>query len=72
MSVSESVLCQFIAQLANEQVSHTTVKCCLSVVRHLHIEQGLGDPGIRDMPRLEQVLKGIKSMATPPSRGAKL
>ena len=52
----------FVSKLANEQLRHTTIKCYLSGVRHLHVAEGFGDPGISKMPRLEQVLKGIKSV----------
>ena len=41
---------------------HNTIKCYLSAIRHLHIDEGLGDPGISKMARLEQVLRGIKSI----------
>ncbi len=48
--------------LAIDNLCHNTIKCYLSAVRHLHIADGLGDPGISEMARLEQVLRGIKSM----------
>lgn len=41
-------------------LAHSTIKCYLSAVRHLHIAEKRGDPGISCMPRLEQVLRGIK------------
>lgn len=68
---SEPLLCRFVAQLANENVSHATIKSYLSAVRHLHIARGVGDPGISRMPRLEQVTRGIKAtqVKTPPQRG---
>jgi hypothetical protein len=34
----------------------------LAAIRHLHIAQGFGDPHIKCMAKLEQVLKGIKSV----------
>ena len=40
--------------------SDSSIKCYLSAVRHLHIEAGIGDPGIASMLKLEQVLRGIK------------
>ena len=34
----------------------------LTVVRHLHIDEGYGDPYIHSMAKLEQVMKGIRSL----------
>ena len=51
-----------MAYLATDNLCHNTIKCYLSAVRHLHIAEGLGSPGISSMARLEQVLRGIKSM----------
>ena len=50
-----------ISYLANEGLAHQTIKSYLSAVCHLQISYGHPDPHIGDMPRLEQVLKGIKS-----------
>ena len=61
LPASEYLLCQFVSFLANENLSHSTIKCYLAGVRHLHIAEGFGDPRIRGMARLEQALKGIKS-----------
>ena len=60
LPVLEELLGQFISQLANENISHSTIKCYLAAVRHLQIATGLGDPRISRMARLEQVLRGIK------------
>ena len=57
---SEHQLCQFVAFLANENLCHNTIKSYLAAIRHLHIAEGAGDPGMSNMPRLEQVVKGIK------------
>ena len=57
---SEGQLCQFVSYLALANLSHNTMKCYLSAIRHLHIAEGAGDPQISKMPRLEQVLRGIK------------
>ncbi len=43
-------------------MSHTTIKSYLSAVRHLQIANNLPDPHMSDMPKLEGVLKGIKSV----------
>ena len=57
---SEGQLCQFVSYLALANLSHNTMKCYLSAIRHLHIAEGAGDPQISKIPRLEQVLRGIK------------
>ena len=75
LPVTETYLCQFISHLANDRLSHTTIKCYLSAIRHLQVAEGYGDPEIHGMPRLEQVLKGIKSVqvqARPSSKPARL
>lgn len=59
--VNEHNLCLFAAQLALDQVSHSSIKGYLSAVRHLQISQGHPDPSIATMPKLEGVIKGIKS-----------
>ena len=62
LPASEHQLCQYISHLANEKLCHSSIKCYLSAIRHLHIAEGYGDPGISSMAHLEQVLKGIKSL----------
>lgn len=72
---SEPHLCQFASHLANEHLCHSTIKCYLSAVRHLHIAEGVGDPCISSMTCLEQVLKGIKMVqarSPPPSKPKRL
>ena len=59
---SEHQLCQFVACLAIEKISHSTIKCYLSAIRHLHVAVGLGDPRICDMARLEQVLREVSPL----------
>ena len=56
----EDYLCQFCAFLADQGLSHQTIKCYLSAVRHQQIAMGFLDPNISGMARLEQVLRGIK------------
>jgi hypothetical protein len=55
---SEGVLCRYVAYLANEGLTHSTIRGYLSAVRHLHIEEDRGDPNISGMAKLE--LKGVK------------
>ena len=54
-------MCFYVAKLANEGLAHSTIKSYLSAIRHLQIPNGHPDPHIGDMPRLSQVIKGIKS-----------
>ena len=62
LPTSERTLCRFVALLATQGVSLTSIKCYLAAVRHWHIAEGWGDPHIGSMPKLEQVTKGIKSI----------
>ena len=62
LPASEHQLCQFASCLANQNLCHSSIKCYLSAVRHLHVAEGHGDPHMSCMARLEQVLKGIKSV----------
>ena len=59
--VSEQHICQYVSKLSEEGVSHASIKCYLSAVRHLQIAQGFADPHMSDMPKLEQVVKRVKS-----------
>ena len=43
-------------------ISPSWVKSYLTAIRHLHIAEGYGDPHIHNMARLEQDLKGIKTV----------
>ena len=57
---SEQLLCRFCTILANKGGSHSTIKVYLSAVRQLHVQRSQCMPTISDMPRLCQVLRGIK------------
>ena len=56
---SEQQVCLFCVFLAKQKLTHATIKCYLAAVRHLHMA---GDPHMGSMAKLEQVLKGIKSI----------
>ena len=56
----EHQLCQFVSYLANDGLSHVSIKGYLAALRHLQISNGLPDPAISAMPKLEGVVKGIK------------
>ena len=58
--MTEKLLNRYVSFLAQEGLAHTSIKSYLSAIRQLQIEQGLPDPFQTPMPRLEQVIKGIK------------
>ena len=62
LPASEHQLCQFVSYLAEGKLCHSTIKCYLSAVRQMHVAEGYGDPRMSSMARLEQVLRGIKSL----------
>ena len=59
--MSEQGLCSFATTLAVEGLAGTTIKAYLAGVRHAQVERGWPDPHWGSMPRLGQVLKGIRS-----------
>ena len=58
---SEQQLCRYVAHLAGDNLSYTTVKTYLAAVRQLQVAEGWGDPEMNKMPRLAQVIRGIKA-----------
>ena len=64
--LSEPLLCRYVSFLANDGLSPRRVKCYLSALCHLQVSMHLGDPQIGAMPRLEQVLKGVKRQYAKP------
>ena len=61
LPLSEETLCYYVAFLADHNVTHQSIKCYLSGVRHFQIAQGLLDPKIPNMTKLGLVLRGIRS-----------
>ena len=61
VSVTETVLLRFVAALAADGLTSSTIKCYLSGVRHLQLSCGLGDPKVGDMATLQHILRSIKS-----------
>ena len=57
----KSKLCRFVTVLANNGIAHSTIKVYLSATRQLHITKGLPEPRMEKMPRLSQVLRGIRT-----------
>ena len=62
LPLTEQRLCQFVAKLAEEGLSHQTIKSYLSATRQLQLAANLPEPHIGSMSKLEQVLKGIKEV----------
>ena len=60
LPTSESTLCYFVACLGQQGLAHTTIKTYLSGIRQLQVAHGFKDPCIDQMPRLRQILKGVK------------
>ena len=57
---SEQLLCKFTTFLAINDISAATIKVYLSAVRQLQLSRGQNPPDISEMPRLQQVMRGIK------------
>ena len=60
LPLSEDLLCYYVAFLGKQGLKHSSIKSYLSSLCHMQISYGLEDPFIATMPRLEQVVKGIK------------
>jgi len=52
VSAGEEVLRKFAAEMAREGLRHRTIKSYMADIRHLHIEEGLGDPFSPTLPWL--------------------
>lgn len=57
---SETTLCYYVACLGQEGLAHTSIKTYLSGVRQIQIAHGLPDPSIQTMPRLRQIIRGVR------------
>ena len=60
LPTSEEILCYFVACLGQQGLAHTSIRTYLSGVRQLQIAHGFKNPEIDQMPRLRQILKGVK------------
>ena len=58
--MTEHLLCRYVSFLAEQGLSPKSVKLYLSAVRHLQISLNFKDPKIGEMPKLEQVMRGVK------------
>jgi len=57
---SETVLCRFVAHIAEAGLRVRTIKVYLSAIRHLHIAEGESDPFGPGLHRLHYIMQGIK------------
>ena len=60
LPVTEPILCYYVACLGQEGLSAATIKTYLSGVRQVQISQGFPEPHLAAMPRLQQVLRGVR------------
>lgn len=58
---TEGTLCYYAACLGQEGLTHGTIKSYLSGVRQLQITHGFPDPKVQSMPRLQQIIKGVRA-----------
>ena len=60
LPTSENLLCYFVACLGQQGLAHSSIQTYLSGIRQLQISHGWNDPEINKMPRLRQVMRGLK------------
>ena len=60
-STSEQLLCRFVTSLARDNISHNTMKVYLAAVYQYHIRNGHVMPSMDGMPKLSQILRGIRN-----------
>ena len=68
---TEELLCKFVAHLALNNITVSTIKVYLSGVRQLHVREGRPSPPTTGMARLMQVLRGIKISQAASNRPAR-
>ena len=63
LSNSEAIVCQFVGLLGQQRLRHKSIKSYLSSIQFFHITNNINDidPFIRNIPRLQYVLQGMKS-----------
>ena len=61
LPTTEDTLLMFVGHLAQQGLSHASIKVYLSAIRNLHVSSGLHEEFAKQLtPHLELVLKGIK------------
>lgn len=63
LPVSENILCYFAACLGQEGLAYSTIRTYLSGIRQIQLAAGYSDPAVDLMPRLRQVIKGVRVLA---------
>ena len=63
LPATENILCYFVTWLGQEGLQHSTRHTYLSGVRQTQIAHGFPDPMFDSMPRLCQILQGVKVIA---------
>lgn len=58
--VSEAVLCYYVACLGQDGLASTSIKTYLSGIRQVQISHGFPEPHVGSMPRLQQVMRGVR------------
>ena len=60
LPATEATLCYFVASLGQQGLAHSTICTYLSGVRQFQIAHGYKDLDFAQMPRLCQIIKGVK------------
>ena len=63
LPASESTLCYFVTWLGQEGLQHSTIRTYLSGIRQIQIAHGFPDPKFDSLPRLRQIVQGVKVVA---------
>ena len=71
LPVTEELLCYYVAYLGDRDLACSTIKCYLAAVRDLHIEYGFPSPFDTSMPRLDRVIRGLKTVRGKQGRAPK-
>jgi len=64
--VTENVLTHFVAFLYKKGLKAGTMKSYLAATRYAQIKLGLGNPHMKDMAKLEYVIRGVKRLTSGP------
>ena len=60
LPVNQELLCYYVSYLGREGLAYSTIKGYLSALRNLQITYGFPSPFDTPMPKLDQILRGIK------------
>ena len=62
LPVSEELLCYYVSFLGDKGLTYGTVKSYLAAIRDLQIEHGFQSPFDKDMPRLQRIIRGLRTI----------